>query len=152
MVCAETAKKVIEILNNNAGARPKCARDQGRIYDLNNGSGTTTDATGKEIRYYPWNSSSYGQPDGIRGINCRHHKFPFRPGVNIQTYFPTEDMDVNNKLYKQTQVQRAMEQDIRKQIVGLIRACQTRLAGRIEKIKICKICRTIKRLSEVDIL
>lgn len=112
--CLDHGITLIEI-SSHAGARPKCARDQGRIYDLNNGSGTTTDATGKEIRYYPWNSSSYGQPDGILGINCRHHKFPFRPGVNIQTYFPTEDMDANNKLYKQTQVQRAMERDIRKQ-------------------------------------
>lgn len=33
----------------------------------------------------------------------------------MQRYFPTEDLDANNKLYKQTQVQRALERDVRKQ-------------------------------------
>lgn len=112
--CLDHGITLIEI-SSHAGARPKCAKDQGKIFDLNNGSGTTTDADGKKIRYYPWNSSSYGQPDGILGINCHHHKFPFRPGVSLRTYFPTEDMDANDKLYKQTQVQRAMERDVRNQ-------------------------------------
>lgn len=102
-------------IDAHSGARPKCAKDQGKIFDLNNGSGYTEDLHGKKIRYYPWNSSSYGEPDGILGINCGHHKFPFVPGVNVQRYFPTEDMDANNRLYKQTQVQRALERDVRKQ-------------------------------------
>lgn len=102
-------------IDSHAGARPKCAKDQGKIFDLNNGSGTVEDLNGKKIKYYPWKSSSYGEPDGLLGINCRHHKYPFIPGVNVQRYFPTEDMDANNRLYKQTQVQRALERDIRKQ-------------------------------------
>lgn len=112
--CRDHGVTLIQI-SSHAGARPKCAKDQGKVYDLNNKSGTTTDANGREIRYYPWNSSSYGEPDGILGINCRHHKFPFRPGISLQSYFPTEDMDANDKLYKQTQVQRALERDVRKQ-------------------------------------
>lgn len=102
-------------IDSHSGARPKCAKDQGKIFDLNNESGYTEDLNGRKIRYYPWNSSSYGEPDGILGINCGHHKYPFIPGVNIQRYFPTEDMDANNRLYKQTQVQRALERDVRKQ-------------------------------------
>ena len=102
-------------VDSHSGARPKCAKDQGKIFDLNNGSGCTEDLHGKKIRYYPWNSSSYGEPDGILGINCGHHKFPFVPGVNVQRYFHTEDLDANNRLYKQTQVQRALERDVRKQ-------------------------------------
>lgn len=102
-------------IDSHSGARPKCAKDQGKIFDLNNGSGYTEDLHGKKIRYYPWKSSSYGEPDGILGINCRHHKWPFIPGVNVQRYFPTEDMDANDKLYKQTQVQRALEREVRKQ-------------------------------------
>ena len=102
-------------IDAHSGARPKCAKDQGKIFDLNNNSGYTEDLHGKKIRYYPWNSSSYGEPDGILGINCGHHKFPFVPGVNVQRYFPTEDLDANNRLYKQTQVQRALERDVRKQ-------------------------------------
>lgn len=103
------------VIDSHSGARPKCAKDQGKIFDLDNGSGYTEDIKGKKIRYYPWNSSSYGEPDGILGINCGHHKWPFIPGVNAQRYFPTDDLDANNKLYKETQVQRALERDIRKQ-------------------------------------
>ena len=102
-------------VDSHSGARPKCAKDQGKIFDLNNGSGYTEDLNGKKIRYYPFNSSSYGEPDGLFGINCGHHKFPFIPGVNVQRYFPTEDLDANNRLYKQTQVQRSLERDVRKQ-------------------------------------
>lgn len=103
------------VIDSHFGARPKCAKDQGKIFDLDNGSGYTEDVKGKKIRYYPWNSSSYGEPDGILGINCGHHKWPFIPGVNAQRYFPTDDLDANNRLYKETQVQRALERDVRKQ-------------------------------------
>lgn len=112
--CLDYGVHLIEI-DAHSGARPKCARDQGKIFDLNNGSGETEDARGRRIRYESWNSSSYGEPDGILGINCGHHKFPFVPGVNIRSYFPTEDMDANDRLYKQTQIQRALERDVRKQ-------------------------------------
>lgn len=112
--CKDFGVNLIAI-DSHSGARPKCAKDQGKIFDLNNGSGYTEDVKGKKIRYYPWNSSSYGEPDGILGINCGHHKWPFIPGVNVQRYFPTDDLDANNKLYKETQVQRALERDVRKQ-------------------------------------
>nr|DAZ09738.1 MAG TPA: minor capsid protein [Caudoviricetes sp.] len=112
--CEDMGVNLIQI-DSHSGARPKCAKDQGKIFSLDNTSGTTEDLNGRKIRYYPWNSSSYGEPDGILGINCGHHKFPFVPGVNIQRHFPTEDMDANNRLYKQTQVQRALEREVRKQ-------------------------------------
>ena len=112
--CKDMGVNLIQI-DSHSGARPKCAKDQGKIFDLNNGSGFTEDLNGRKIRYYPWNSSSYGEPDGILGINCGHHKFPFVPGVNIQRHFPTEDFEENDRLYKQTQVQRSLERDVRKQ-------------------------------------
>lgn len=112
--CEDYGINLIEI-DSHSGARPKCADDQGKIFDLENHRGTTEDLNGKKIEYYPWNTSSYGEPDGILGVNCRHHKYPFVPGVHVQTYFPVEDRDASDKLYKRTQVQRAMERDIRKQ-------------------------------------
>lgn len=112
--CRDYGVNLIEI-DSHSGARPKCAKDQGKIYDLNNGSGYTTDAKGRKVQYYPWNSTSYGEPDGILGINCRHHKYPFFPGMSLQTYFPVEDQEASDRLYKQTQVQRALERDVRKQ-------------------------------------
>lgn len=112
--CEDMGVNLIQI-DSHSGARPKCAKDQGKIFSLDNTSGITEDLHGKKIKYYPWNSSSYGEPDGILGINCGHHKFPFVPGVNIQRHFPTDDLDANNRLYKQTQVQRALEREVRKQ-------------------------------------
>lgn len=112
--CKDMGVNLIQI-DSHSGARPKCAKDQGKIFSLDNTSGMTEDLNGRKIRYYPWNSSSYGEPDGILGINCGHHKWPFVPGVNIQRYFPTEDFEENDRLYKETQVQRALERDVRKQ-------------------------------------
>ena len=112
--CRDYGINLVQI-DSHPGARPKCAKDQGKIFDLRNGEGETTDLRGKKIRYYPWNSSSYGEPDGILGINCGHHRWPFIPGVNAQRYFPTEDMDTNNRLYRQTQNQRALEREVRRQ-------------------------------------
>lgn len=112
--CRDYGINLVQI-DSHPGARPKCAKDQGKIFDLHNGEGETTDLHGKKIRYYPWNSSSYGEPDGILGINCGHHRWPFIPGVNAQRYFPTEDMDTNNRLYRQTQNQRALEREVRRQ-------------------------------------
>ena len=112
--CRDYGINLVQI-DSHPGARPKCAKDQGKIFDLNNGEGETTDLHGKKIRYYPWNSSSYGEPDGILGINCGHHRWPFIPGVNAQRYFPTEDMDTNNRLYRQIQNQRALEREVRRQ-------------------------------------
>lgn len=110
--CKDAGVNLIQI-DSHSGARPKCAKDQGKIFSLNNTSGETEDLHGNKIKYYPWSSSSYGKPDGILGINCRHHKWPFVPGVNIQRYFPTNDMEENDSLYKETQVQRALERDVR---------------------------------------
>ena len=112
--CKDAGVNLIQI-DSHSGARPKCAKDQGKIFSLDNTSGEVEDLNGRKIRYYPWSSSSYGEPDGILGINCRHHKWPFIPGVSIQRYFPTEDFEENDRLYKQTQTQRAMERDVRKQ-------------------------------------
>lgn len=92
-------------VDSHPGARPKCARDQGKIFDRAN----------KSKKYPHWSTSSYGEPDGLLGINCGHHIWPYIEGVNIRRHFPTDDLDANDKLYKETQKQRALERDIRKQ-------------------------------------
>ena len=92
-------------VDSHSGARPKCARDQGKIFDRSN----------RSDKYPHWNTSSYGEPDGLLGINCGHHIYPFVEGISIRRYFPTEDMEANDKLYKETQMQRALERDVRKQ-------------------------------------
>lgn len=89
-------------VDSHAGARPKCALDQGRIFSK----------SGKNRKYPAWKTSSYGEPDGILGINCGHHVYPYIEGVSTQTYFPY-DKEENDKLYKQKQEQRRLEREVR---------------------------------------
>lgn len=89
-------------VSSHMGARPKCAKDQGRIFDRTNTS----------AKYRHWSSSSYGDPDGLLGINCRHKFYPFIEGVNTQTYFPYDEEE-NAKAYKLQQEQRQLERNVR---------------------------------------
>ncbi|MBQ7003360.1 MAG: phage minor capsid protein [Oscillospiraceae bacterium] len=100
-------------VSSHSGARPKCARDQGKIFNRSGESGTTTDLRGREIRYYAWSDSSYGEPDGLLGINCGHQIYPFMPGVSLQTYFPIDEEE-NAKEYARRQQQRELERRVRK--------------------------------------
>lgn len=99
-------------ISSHMGARPKCAIDQGKLYSRSNRSGIAHDGDGNPIPFYPWSSTSYGQPDGILGINCHHHKYPFADGVNFQRYFPYDEEE-NAERYKEFQKQRAMERRVR---------------------------------------
>ena len=36
-------------IDSHSGARPKCAKDQGKVFDLNNGSGYTEDLHGERF-------------------------------------------------------------------------------------------------------
>lgn len=103
---------LIEV-SSHAGARPKCAEDQGKIFNRKNKDGYTTDLHGRKIKYYSWKKSSYGEPDGILGINCGHHIYPFIPGISYQKYFPHDEYD-NQEQYKKVQGQRELERRVRK--------------------------------------
>ena len=100
-------------VSSHSGARPKCAKDQGKIFNRSGGGGYTTDLHGRKIRYYAWSESSYGEPDGILGINCGHQIYPFTPGISYQTYFP-EPEEENAEAYKKSQQQRELERRVRK--------------------------------------
>lgn len=105
-------------VSSHMGARPKCAPYQGRIFSRDGCTfahevrGTTKDGAGNDIEYIPLSETSYGEPDGLFGINCGHQQYPFIPGVNIQRYYPYDE-EQNAKVYEQTQKQRAMERKIR---------------------------------------
>lgn len=110
--CDEYGVDLIEI-SSHRGARPKCAQDQGKIYSRSDKNGIAHDGSGNEIKYEPWSSTSYGEPDGILGINCHHKKYPFVDGVNFRTYYPYEK-DENDARYKELQEQRRLERNVRK--------------------------------------
>ena len=111
MRCDQYGIQLIAV-SSHMGARPKCAPYQGRIFSRNDTSGVTEDGNGNRVEYSPLSSTSFGEPDGLFGINCGHLQYPFIPGVNVQRYFPYDE-EQNAERYKQFQRQRAMERDIR---------------------------------------
>lgn len=100
-------------ISSHAGARPLCAPYQGKFYSWDNTSGVVEDLYGGKHSYKPLNSTSYGQPAGIFGINCGHFPLTFVNGYSIARYKPTEDDAENAKRYQLMQRQRYMERNIR---------------------------------------
>lgn len=109
--CDDFGVDLIEV-DSHLGAREKCARDQGKIYSRSGKNGTCKDGSGNVVYYYAFSSTSFGQPDGLFGINCRHNSYPYIPGVSYQRYFPIDEAE-NAKRYKEYQTQRALERKIR---------------------------------------
>jgi len=92
---------LIEV-SSHIDARPKCRICQGKIYSL----------SGKSKKYPAWSTSTYGEIDGLLGINCRHKIYAFIEGVSRKTYDPYPEATVD-KAYKQSQHQRRLERNIR---------------------------------------
>ena len=99
---SEYGVDLIEV-SSHLGARPKCAPYQGKIYSL----------SGKHPRYPAWSTTSYGDPGGLLGVNCRHVIYPFIEGITKQRFRPYPKSQ-NEKMYKLQQQQRKLERDIRK--------------------------------------
>ena len=102
---------LIQVSSHN-GARPKCAKDQGKLYSRSNKSGTAYDGDGNPIEFFPFSQTSFGQPDGLFGINCHHKEYAFISGVNFQRYFPYDEEE-NAAQYKKIQNQRRLERRVR---------------------------------------
>lgn len=90
-------------ISSHMGARPKCAPYQGRIFSL----------SGSDPKYPSFSSTSFGQPDGLFGINCRHVKYPYIKGTSKKRYKPY-NAKKNREAYEESQQQRYLERQIRK--------------------------------------
>ena len=98
----------------HAGARPLCYPYQGKFYSWDNTEGDIETGTGSTVHYKPLNSTTYGQPAGLFGINCGHSPIPIIPGVTIphaQDF--VQPKEENDKAYAESQEQRALERQIR---------------------------------------
>ena len=100
-------------VSSHPGARPLCYPYQGKYYSWDNTSGSFVDGDGVRHNYAPLSSTSYGQPAGLFGINCGHRPYPQIPGVSIPRGDDIQDKEANDRLYQQSQEQRALERSIR---------------------------------------
>ena len=101
-------------VSSHAGARPLCYPYQGKFYSWDNTSGEIELGNGQRVKYEPIDSTSYGEPAGLFGINCGHYPIVVVPGVTIphgaDNIQPKEE---NDKAYAESQEQRAIERQIR---------------------------------------
>lgn len=100
-------------VSQHPGARPLCYPYQGKFYSWSGASGTYTDGNGAKHKYSGIQSTSYGKPAGLFGINCGHYPLPQIPKVTIPQDKPEQDKKENDRLYRESQQQRAYERDIR---------------------------------------
>lgn len=99
-------------VSQHPGARPLCYPYQGKFYSWSGASGTYTDGNGVQHKYSGIQSTSYGKPAGLFGINCGHYPLPQIPKVTIPQDKPVQDKNENDRLYRESQQQRAYERDI----------------------------------------
>lgn len=101
-------------VSSHAGARPGCYPYQGKFYSWDNSSGSIELGNGSVVDYAPLNSTTYGQPAGLFGINCGHYPIPIIPGVTIPHGADNiQPKAENDKAYAESQEQRALERKIR---------------------------------------
>ncbi len=100
-------------VSSHAGARPLCYPYQGKFYTWGSGSGTFTDGAGMTHEYGPIGGTSYGQAAGLFGINCGHYPLPQIPNVTFPQDKEIENKEENDRLYRESQQQRALERRIR---------------------------------------
>lgn len=101
-------------VSSHDGARPLCYPWQGKVISSNDRSGVTYDLDGNEITIYAQSDTSYGEPAGLFGINCKHYPTPFIPGVSTVRADP-QDEEANEKTYEESQKQRGLERRLREE-------------------------------------
>lgn len=104
------------IVSYHDGARPLCYPWQNKVISSTNNARIVKDLDGNEIQVIAQSDTSYGEPAGLFGINCKHYPSPFIPGVSVlydQSNIPSEAE--NEKIYQQTQDQRALERKLREE-------------------------------------
>lgn len=96
------------------GARPLCYPWQNKVISSTDNARTVVDLDGNAIQVYAQRGTTYGQPAGLFGINCKHYPTPFIPGVSLIRGTPQDEKE-NARTYAESQQQRAMERTIREQ-------------------------------------
>ena len=110
----ETFGNDLYIVSYHNGARPLCYDWQNKVISANNVSRETVDLDGNPVHVYAQNETTYGEPAGLFGINCKHYPTPFIPGVSaIRGH--VQDKEANDKEYAESQKQRQLERNLREE-------------------------------------
>lgn len=94
------------LVSSHAEPRPACSKIQGRVASIKPPSENTS-------KYPSVYEFGYGEPDGIRGINCKHIFYPYIEGLSENNQIQYDEEKANER-YELTQKQRYYERQIRK--------------------------------------
>ena len=101
-------------VSSHNGARPLCYPWQNKVVSSTDNVRKVQDLDGNEILVVAQSETSYGEPAGLFGINCKHMADPFIPGVSVLNGHP-QDEEENTQTYEESQEQRRLERKIREQ-------------------------------------
>lgn len=102
------------LVSYHNGARPLCYPWQSKVISSTDHARTVVDLDGNEITVYAQSETSYGEPAGLFGINCKHYPTPFIPGVST-IHDHQQSPEANEKTYEESQKQRQLERTLREE-------------------------------------
>lgn len=96
-------------VSSHPGSRPKCRPWQGKLISRSGKTTEITDINGRKHKVIPLSQTSFGDPDGLFGINCGHRPRGVSDGLfrkSAVEYEDTEDKELYNKVCKQRELER----------------------------------------------
>ena len=99
-------------VSSHAGARPLCYPWQGKVISRTDNARVVEDLEGNKIQVYAQSQTTYGEPAGLFGINCKHYPMTFIPGYS-SIREPEQNEEENAEEYALSQKQRSLERELR---------------------------------------
>ena len=100
-------------VSSHPGSRPKCRPWQGKLISRSGRTTEITDINGRKHKVIPLSQTSFGEPDGLFGINCGHRPRGVSDGLFRKSSFEYDDEE-DKELYNKVCKQRELERRVRK--------------------------------------
>ena len=100
-------------VSSHPGSRPKCRPWQGKLISRSGKTTEITDINGRKHKVIPLSQTSYGEPDGLFGINCGHRPRGVSDGLFRKSSVEYDDEE-DKALYDKVCKQRELERKVRK--------------------------------------
>lgn len=100
-------------VSSHPGSRPKCRPWQGKLISRSGRTTEITDINGRKHKVIPLSQTSFGEPDGLFGINCGHRPRGVSDGLFRKSEVEYDDEE-DKALYHKVCKQRELERKVRK--------------------------------------
>ena len=100
-------------VSSHPGSRPKCRPWQGKLISRSGRTTEITDINGRKHKVIPLSQTSFGEPDGLFGINCGHRPRGVSDGLFRKSEVEYDDEE-DKALYHKVCCQRELERKVRK--------------------------------------